>query len=389
MKVRSAMLALAALFAALPALAQMPGAGGPPSVGIARAAKQAVTETSEFVGRISAIDRVSLVARVTAFIDKQDFVEGSEIHKGDLLYVLEQGPFQADLDAKTAAQKQAEAQLENATLAYQRQEQLIRTPAGQQALFDTSRATMLSDAAQVLAAKAGVRQSQINLGYTEIRSPIDGKIGRTSVTPGNVVSPGSGPLATITSQDPMYVVFPVPVRTALDLRERFAKQGGYHAVVIRLRLPDGHVYARTGTIDFVDNSISSNTDTLILRGTIPNPPTAMGDRELVDNEFITVLLEGAQPVELLAIPRAAVLSDQRGDYVFTIDGQNKVVERRITLGQSTPSTATVLTGLSPGEMVIVDGVQKVHPGQEVSPGPASPPPGGAKTAEADGVTIRR
>jgi membrane fusion protein, multidrug efflux system len=372
--------ALLAMLAAGPALAQFPGHGGPPSVGVVRAEKQPITESSEFVGRIAAINRVALVARVTAFLEQRNFVEGSEVKRGDLLYVLEQPPFQADLEAKQAAVQEAQAQVVNATLAYQRAEQLLKTPAGQQSIVDSSRATMLSDAAQVLAAQAQEKQSEINLGYTEIRAPIDGKIGRTAVTIGNVVSPSSGILTTIVSQDPMYVVFPVPTRTALDLRQRYADKGGMNAVKIRLRLPDGRLYGQTGALDFIDNTVSTSTDTLILRGTIPNPLLTQATmngavRELVAGEFVTVLLQSAEPVSLLAVPRAAVLSDQQGDYVFAVGPGNKVQESRITMGQSTPEVATVLTGLDEGEMVIVDGVQKVHPGEVVAPGPASPAPG--------------
>lgn len=379
---------LAALTWGIQARAQMPGAGGPPSVGIIRAEKQPVTETSAFVGRIRAINRVALVARVTAFLEQENFTEGAEVHKGDLLYVLEQPPFQADLDAKVAAVQQAQAQLENATLTFKRQEQLLKTPAGQQAAYDQAKATMLSDAAQVLSAKAQLEQSRINLGYTEIRSPIDGKIGRTAVTIGNVVSPTTGTLTTITSEDPMYVVFPVPVRTALDLRQRFAEGGGFNGMVIRVQLPDGRMYDHTGKVDFVDNSISATTDTLILRGTIPNPKLPGGDRELVDNEFVHVLLQGSEPIEIVTVPQAAILSDQQGDYVYAVDGHNKVVEKRITVGQSSPSAATVLSGLDPGEMIILDGIQKVHPGEVVSPGPASPLPGAKQAALSSGLAWR-
>lgn len=363
------------------ARAQFPGQGGPPSVGVVRAEKQPITETSQFVGRIAAVNSVALVARVTAFLEQQKFAEGSEVKRGDLLYVLEQPPFQADLAAKEAAVQQAQAQLTNATLSYQRAVQLLKTPAGQQSAVDSAKATMLSDAAQVLMTQAQEKQSAINLGYTEIRAPIEGKIGRSAVTVGNVVSPSSGILTTIVSQDPMYVVFPVPFRTALELRQRYADKGGLKAVVIRLRLPDGRIYKQTGTLDFIDNTVSPSTDTLILRGVIGNPPLTQAMmngatvRELVANEFVTVLLESAEPVALLAVPRAAVLSDQQGDYVFSVGPGNKVQESRITTGQSTPVMATVLTGLTEGEMVIVDGVQKVRPGEVVAPAPAAPEPG--------------
>lgn len=361
----------------MPAAAQMPG-GPPPAVGVVRAEMQPITETSEFVGRIQATDRVALVARVTAFLEQRLFTEGAEVNKGDLLYVLEQPPFQADLAAKQATVQQSQANLVNATIAYNRAASLLHTPAGQQSTVDDSRATMLADAALVQNAGALVRESQINLDYTQIRAPISGKIGRTSVTIGNVVSPSSGVLTTIVSQDPMYVVFPIAVRSALELRERDASKGGFNAVAIRIRLPDGRIYGQTGKLNFVDNTVSASTDTIILRGTIPNPLLNEGkvgegrDRELVDGEFVTVMLEGVQPVELLTVPRAAVLSDQSGSYVYTLDAQNKVHQTPIQLGQSTATVASVLSGLTQGDTVIVDGVQKVRPGQVVSPGPASP-----------------
>jgi membrane fusion protein (multidrug efflux system) len=351
---------------------------GPPSVGVVRVQKQPITETTEFVGRIEATDRVNLVARVTAFLEQRNFTEGTEVKKGDLLYVLEQPPFQADLEAKKAAVQQAQAQLQNATITMQRASTLLHTPAGQQSSVDDARATMLSDAAQVLATEAQQKQSEINLGYTEIRAPISGKIGRTAVTIGNVVSPSSGVLTRIVSQDPMYVVFPVPVRVLEELRRHYATQGMFGAVVIRIRLPNGALYGQTGTLDFEDNTVSQTTDTVILRGVIRNPPVDGGkadgftERTLIDGEFVTVLLEGASPVELLAIPRAAVLTDQQGDYVYTIGAGNKVEQTRVQLGQSTPTTSAVITGLAEGQVVILDGVQRVRPGEVVSPGPASP-----------------
>ena len=211
-------------------LAQMPG-GPPPAVGVVRAQMQPITETSEFVGRIQAIDRVALVARVTAFLEQRLFTEGAEVNKGDLLYVLEQPPFQADLAAKQATVQQLQANLTNATIAYNRAASLLHTPAGQQSIVDDARATMLADAALVQNARgAGATSRRSTWTTPQIRAPISGKIGRTSVTIGNVVSPGSGVLATIVSQDPMYVVFPIAVRTALELRQHYADKGGFNAV---------------------------------------------------------------------------------------------------------------------------------------------------------------
>jgi membrane fusion protein, multidrug efflux system len=359
------------------ALAAGPAAG-PPAVGVVEAIQRPITESSEFLGRIEAVNRVNVVARVTAFLEKRLFDEGAEIKTGEHLYRLERGPFEADLASKQAIVAQLQATLENARLTTDRARTLLGGPAGQQSTYDAALANQRSLEAQVQSAEAQVQSSQINLDYTDIRSPIDGRIGRTAVTEGNVVSAGSGVLTTIVSQDPMHVIFPVPLRQGLELRERYATRGGFAAVVIRLRLTDGRVYDQTGKLNFVDNTIAQSTDTIAVRGVIPNPVlhepsinTGGALRELTDGEFVTVLLEGVQPVEVLAIPRAAVLSDQQGNYVFTVGADNKAEQHRIQLGQSTPTVASVISGLKLGDKVIVEGLQRVRPGQPVSPGPAS------------------
>src|SRR5580692_5404455 len=352
------------------------GQAGPPAVGVLEATKRPITESNEFLGRIEAVNRVAIVARVTAFLDKRLFAEGTEIKTGDLLYHLERGPFEADLKSKQAQVAQLQATLVNAKLTTDRARTLLSGPAGQQSTYDAALANQQSLEAQIQAAQAQVDLSQINLDYTEIHSPIDGRIGRTAVTEGNVVTPNSGTLTTVVSQDPMYVTFPISVREGLVLRDRYATRGGFRAVVIRLRLTDGRIYDQVGELNFLNNTIAQNTDTITLRGTIPNPVLkALSEngtvRELTDNEFVTVLLEGVEPVEVLAIPRSAVLSDQQGEYVYVVGADNKAEQRRIQLGQSTSTVAAVTSGLSAGEKVIVEGLQKVRPGQAVAPGPAS------------------
>ncbi|HUA55133.1 MAG TPA: efflux RND transporter periplasmic adaptor subunit [Candidatus Sulfotelmatobacter sp.] len=369
-------LAAGLVAAAGPGRAQQPA--GPPSVGVVKVVPQSVTPSSEFVGRIQSVERVNLVARVTAFLDRRAFTEGAEVKKGDLLYRLEQGPFQADVQAKQAAIAQFNAQLQNASITLTRQKTLLSSPAGQQAAVDLALANQGALQAQILGAQAQLRQSQINLDYTEIRAPIDGKIGRTTVTIGNVVGPNTGVLATIVSQDPMYAVFPVPVRTALDLRQRYAGANGFDEAVVKVRLPNGRLYERSGKLDFVDNTVAGNTDTITMRGVLPNPAPAEGQaageatRELVDGELVTVVIEDSRPVQALAVPRAAVLTDQSGDYVYVVDGENKVVQQRIRLGQSTPLSAVVTDGLHEGETVVVDGIQRIRPGIVVAPLPVTP-----------------
>ena len=368
---RSCALTVATLLATN-AFAQAPG-GGPPSVGIVPARATAVTETTEINGRVQAIGRVDLVARVSAWLQDQLFVEGAEVKKGDLLFRLEQPPFQADAESKRAAVAQAEAQLENANLTLGRAEELLKTNTASRSTADNARAAQRTAAAQLRSAQAQLRQSEINLGYTEIRSPIDGRIGRIAITPGNVVGPSSGALATVVSQDPAYIVFPVSVTRLLQLRAQFSAQGGLEAMKIKLRLPDGRIYGETGALKLQDVSVARDTDTIILRGTIANPTLPGGGHELTHDEMVRVVLEGPTPREVLAIPRAAVLTDQQGSYVYVVDDKDFARQRRVKLGQSTAEIASVVDGLKEGERVIAEGVQRARPNTPVAPTPAAAP----------------
>ena len=379
----AALLSLVALLAAAsPARAQF-GPGGPPAVGTTIVRQQAVTQSDEFVGRVQATNRVAVIARVTGFLTKQMFTEGAEVKQGDLLYQIEKPPFEADLQAKQAALAQANAQLTNATISLGRAQTLLNTVAGQRSNVDDATATQRSDAALVLAAQANLQTSQINFGYTDIASPIAGKIARTQVTIGNVVSPSSGVLTTIVSQDPMYVYFPVALRALLDLRKRYAASGGVAALLVKLRLADGTLYEPSGHIEYIDPTVSNSTDTVNLRALIANPvipSERLGGqqaRNLVDGEFVTVVLQGAQPVSLLAIPQAAVLANQEGSYVYLVGAGNRAIPTPVTLGQTSGALVAVTSGLKEGDVVVSDGVQRVRPNQPVSPAPAQPGPGGA------------
>ncbi len=385
MRVTQLLRATVVLFAALaaPAARAQGGPPGPPTVGTTVVQPQSITQTDEFVGRIQATNRVDLVARVTGYLTKQLFKEGAEVKTGDLLYQIEKPPFEADVEAKQAAVAQANAQLANASITLGRAQTLLNTPAGQRSTVDDATASQRSNAALLLAAQANLRTAQINLGYTDITSPITGKIGRTVVTIGNVVGPSSGALDTIVSQDPMWVLFPISLRTALGLRDRYADKGGAAAVVVKLKLSDGSMYGPEGHIDYIDPIVATNTDTINIRAVISNPyypgaqPGTPADRQLLDGEFVTVLLEGAQPVQTLAIPQAAVLSDQGGSYVYALDADNKAIRRQITLGPVSGALVTVTTGLKAGEVIVSDGLQRVRPGQPVNPSPAAPGPGSA------------
>ncbi|CAH0224963.1 efflux RND transporter periplasmic adaptor subunit [Roseomonas sp. CECT 9278] len=368
------------LAASLPAAAQF-GPQGPPAVGVQVAERRPITETIEFVGRVEATDRVNIRARVTGFLQERLFREGGDVTEGEVLYRLERAPFQAQVEQAQANLAGANATLENTRVALSRARELRQTGTGTQVALDNALALERTAAANVLAAEAAVRVAQINLGYTEITAPIAGQIGRSVLAVGNVVGPDAGTLSTIVSQDPMRVAFAVSQRTALELRNRFEGRGGPTAVLVRIRTTDGRNFPETGRIDFVDNQIDRNTDTILVRALIPNPIRQVGGqassvspRELVDGQFVSVTVEGAEPVMAITLPRAAVLQDQQGAFVFVVGQGNVATRRNVTLGRSTPERAVIEGGLQGGETVVVEGLQRVRPGQPVNPAPVDAPP---------------
>ncbi|MFC0408049.1 efflux RND transporter periplasmic adaptor subunit [Roseomonas elaeocarpi] len=351
---------------------------GPPAVGVIQVAPQPVTESTEFIGRVEATDRVDIVARVTGFMQEQLFREGQEVKRGDILYRLEKPPFEAQVAQSQANVASAEAELANARVSLGRAQELARSNFGTRANLDTATAQERTSTASLLGSQAALRVSQINLGYTDIAAPIDGRIGRTNITVGNVVSPTAGTLATIVSQDPMRVAFPISARQAEELRQRYAGRGGLDATRVRLRLSDGSLYDQSGKIVFLDNQIDRNTDTLLVRALIPNPRRGnagdtVGGRQLIDGQFANVLVEGIQPVQAIVIPRAAVLQDQQGSYVFVLGSDRKAARRDVTLGRPLGENVVVEKGLENGQTVVTEGIQRVRPGQEVNPAPASTP----------------
>jgi membrane fusion protein (multidrug efflux system) len=368
---RAAGLVAAALLCLSHPAGAQPAAAGPPAVGVVAAKIEPVYETSQYVGRILAEKTVHLVARVTGFLEQRLFRQGSDVAKNQLLYVIEQPPYQAVVAQSEAAVAEAEAQLSNASTTLNRQLQLLHTPAGQQSAVDNDRATQLSDAAKLASANAQLQTAQLNLGYTEIRAPIAGRIGISNISEGNVVGPSSGTLATIVSQDPMYVAFEMPVVDALRLNDRYRDEGGLAALGIRIVLPDGQTYGQTGKVDFMSNTVLASTDTILVRGTIPNPPLpgratqGVSNRELTDGEFVTVILRGLKPEQAIVVPRQAVLNDQLGTYVLVVDAKSTVERRPVTLGQTTPATAVIASGVKAGDRVIVEGIQRVRPGLKV------------------------
>jgi len=354
-------LGAAAILAALggTVLAQTAPPAVTPNVGYIIAQNQPVYAEQDYVGRIQAPNIVNLQARVTGYLEAQNFSDGQQVKAGQLLYVIEQPPYQAQVDEAKAAVAQAQAQARNASLSLMRAQTLLHSTVGQQSAVDAAQASAGSDVASVASAQAQLQAAMINLGYTEIRAPIDGVIGATAVDVGNVVGPQSGVLATIVSEDPMYVTFALPMVDSIQAR---AKEANLDVLV---QLPDGSMYGQKGRIDFIDNQVTQNTDTLNWRATIPNP-----DHALADGEFVTVILRAKQAQQQLVVPLGAVITDQLGSYVLEVGPGNQVVRQPVVLGTETNTEAPILSGVKPGDKIITDGVQSVHPGITVIAHPA-------------------
>jgi membrane fusion protein, multidrug efflux system len=342
----------------------------PPAVTVAPVAAADVRPQSEFVGRVKAVDKVDLRARVNGFLEKRLFEEGQEVKAGDLLYLIEQPPYQATVEERQAELASAEAKKAYTAAQLKRGEELVKNGNIPKSEVDIRRADDLSAAAQIQGAQAALEQAQINYGYTEIHAPIDGKIGQTTYTIGNLVGPDSGVLATIVSQDPIYVTFPVSAAIIVQAQK---EAGGTlpdpSKFVVRIKLPDGSVYQHPGKIDFLDNQVAQGTDTLTARAVFPNP-----ERLLVDGQFVTVTVETGEPVTALVVPQGAVQVDQAGSYVLVVGGDQKVEQRRVTLGANQGADVVVQNGLKQGERIIVAGIQKVRPGMQVAANEAQPAP---------------
>jgi membrane fusion protein, multidrug efflux system len=332
-----------------------------PAVGVRPVVMRGVSQSFQFVGHIKAVSTVELRARVEGFLEQVPFREGQVVKAGDLLYQIEKVQFQALVDQAKANLASAEAVVTNAQLQYDRQLSLSQRQFSPQSLVDQDKANLDSAKANVLQTQAALTQAEVNLGYTEIRSPIDGRIGRTAFTVGNLVNPASGVLATIVSQDPIYVLFPVSVRDLELIREaRRQEAGGLAKIEIRVRLASGAEYPQRGIWDLTDPQVDQQTDTLIMRATIPNP-----DGQLIDGQFATAEIRGRQEEPRLVIPQAALQFDQTGYYALVVDDQHKVQQRRIQPGPNSDADVIVTAGLQEGDNVIVDGIQKVQPGQVV------------------------
>lgn len=335
-------------------------------VGTIAAEKRAIGRTADFVGRIEAVNRVEVRARITGFLEEVLFRDGETVKQGTPLFRIEKEPFEAAVQQARGALERAEGSLQNAIGQRQRAEDLLRTNAGSVAVRDQRVAEEKAAQGDATTAAANLKTAEINLGYTQITSPIAGRIGRSKLTKGNVVSPESGVLAQIVSEDPMYVTFPVSQREFLGMRgDRSLAEGQGPAV--RIRFTDGSAYKEEGRVNFVDVSVERATDTILVRATIPNP----GGR-LIDGTLVRVAVQAEKSEEKVLVPQAALIADQQGAYVFAVEA-GKAVVKRLKIGGESGAYAIVEDGLAGNEQVVVEGLQGLRPGTPVLPSPVTPP----------------
>jgi membrane fusion protein (multidrug efflux system) len=329
--------------------------------------EEVVNPPAEYVGRVEAVQAVDLRARVEGYLEQVRFQEGGDIHAGDLLYVIEQAPYKAAVAEARAKAAQAEASLTNARQ-YLERVRAVRSGAVSATDLDRAVSEEREAKAQLQETEASLEAAELDLGYTTIMAPIDGRIGRTAYTQGNLVGPNSGRLARIVQLDPIRVVYSVSENDLMDTRMANAgnKDEERCRLVPRIRLPGGKMYPVEGRIDFVDNEVEPNTGTIAVRAVFENEGGI-----LLPGQYVTVLLSCGEGRRLPVVPQSAVLQDREGRYVLLLDEDNRVQQRRVTTGAAVGTNWAVTSGLVAGETVIVQGVQKVQPGQIVEPVAAS------------------
>ncbi len=350
--------------AGLPAFAQQ--GGPPPAVLVQPAELRSMTKQAEFVGRAEALEKVDLRARVTGFLGPRLFKDGDEVKEGQVVFTIEKEPFEAAVDQRKAQLASAQATLANADQQLARTAELTRKGNAPVAQLDQRTAEQGQAKAAVMEAEANLRDAQIQLSYTDIKSPISGRIGRPAVSPGNLVRPDSGVLATVVKDDPMQVLFSVTQREMLEARDTEVTG----KVRARVRLANGSLYSEKGRVDFLDVQVNPRTDGQTVRAMFPNP-----DDILTSGQTVRVIIEEKGGDKVLVIPQSAVAIDQTGSYVFVVGQDNKVEQRRVRLGADREGLTVVDEGVEPGERVVVQGQQRIRAGMIVAPQLASSPSG--------------
>ncbi len=342
-----------------PAGAQTAAQTPAPAVLVQPAELRSLAKQSDFIGRIEAIEKVDVRARVTGLLGPRRFQDGDAVKLGQVLFEIERAPFEAEVEQKDAQLASAQAALANADQQLRRGKTLVKTKAISESQVDQLSADQLRAAASVKEAKAALDVARINLSYTTITAPIAGRIGRAKVDPGNLVSPDTGVLATIVRDDEVRVLFPVSQREILDARRHGADPS---SIKVFLKLADGTAYKDPGRLDFLDVTVDPRTDGQIVRARFPN-----AKHLLTDGQTVRVALEEPASAQSVTVPEAAIATDQSGPYVFVVKADNQVEQRRIKLGARAGGRVAIASGLQAGDLVVVQGQQRLRPGIVVAP----------------------
>ncbi|APG92491.1 RND family efflux transporter MFP subunit [Sinorhizobium americanum] len=328
-----------------------------------------VSPDHEFVGRVEALNAVDIRARIEGFLERRLFAEGQDVAKDQDLFTLERTTYELALQDAQAAVASAETTLDNAERQFQRNQALTQRTVSQ-AVLEESQAARDTARANVLSAQARVNQAELNLGYTHIRAPIGGRIGRAAFSVGSLVSPSSEPLARVVQTDPIRVVFSVSDRTILDLRAAAGGAGKDELAkryVLKLRLSNGEPYQESGKVEFFGNEVDVQTGTLPIRALFANQRSL-----LMPGQFVTVIVEPAEREERPVVPVGSVEQDREGRFVLVVDDESRATVRRIRASVQVGQNWVVEEGLKGGETLIVEGLQRVSPGAVVEAQSVSP-----------------
>jgi membrane fusion protein (multidrug efflux system) len=346
------------------------GAGGQtpaPEVGVVTLQPADVAITKDLVGRLAPFRSADVRARVPGILQRRVYEEGSDVRKGQLLFVIDPAPLQAALSQSQGALAQAQASYVNAKSAADRARGLLPQKFISQADYDNALAAERTASASVQSAKAAVQSAQINLGYASVRAPIDGRAGKQQVTEGALVGQDTATLLTTVDQiDPLYVNFSLGVSELDQIRKGQAAGTGAGSEV-QVILPDGTPYARLGTLDFSGDVVDPATGAISLRARIPNP-----DRSLLAGTYVTLKATMGEQRGVFLVPQAAVQRDAKSAYVLVVGKDGKVVRKDIAAEQAQGANWVVRTGVAGGDQVIVSGVQKAQPGQPAKAVPWKP-----------------
>jgi membrane fusion protein (multidrug efflux system) len=363
-------------------------AASKPTVGVVTLKAQSVSLTTELPGRTSPFRVAEVRPQVNGIVLKRLFTEGGQVKAGQQLYQIDPALYQATLDSQRAALARAEAQVKTATLLAERYKPLTETRAISRQTYDDAVATRDQAKADVLSAKAAVDTARINLVYTRVLSPIDGIIGRSTVTEGALVTANqTNALASVQQIDPIYVDVVQSSVQLLRLQDELTKgqikrAAGEQAAQVTLTLEDGTQYNQDGKLQFSEVTVDQSTGSVTLRAVFPNP-----DHRLLPGMFVRAKLVDGVATEGLLVPQRAVVRNQRGTpTAYLVDTQGKIQVHELVTDRAIGSNWLVTSGLKAGDKVVVEGLQSIRPGLEVTVNEASPQP--APTASAPAASVQ-